>query len=470
MVFSSVTFLFIFLPVTAALYFLPSVFLCHETGIKWKNLVLLAASLFFYAWGEPLYVFLMLISITFNYFIGLDLKKHSGNQPHKRFLLVFALVFNLGSLAFFKYSGFIAENLSAVFPAASAFDAPALPIGISFYTFQTLSYVIDVYNGKCSTQTKFTDFALYVSMFPQLIAGPIVQYNTVEAQLTSRRETLEGAADGIRFFVIGLAKKVILANTAGAIYNEVLAGAGEKPDALSAWLAIILYTFQIYYDFSGYSDMAIGLGRIFGFSFPENFRYPYVANSVTDFWRRWHISLSSWFRDYLYIPLGGNRSSIPRNVFNLLFVWFMTGLWHGASWNFVLWGMYYGVLLLLERYVFAKLIERVPQFIRQAVVFLFVVIGWVFFSNASTAQAFQMLAAMFGANGAYNPTAMYYLTGNLAVICTMAVFVTPLFRIKSMPQKKLHRFVLLAVTVVLFFASTVCLISDTYNPFLYFRF
>ena len=355
MVFSSMTFLLVFLPITVALYYLPS-FFNGKDNIAYRNIILCAASLIFYAWGEPLNIVLMLISICFNYFIGLDMDRHRYDRKHRKGLLIVSVIFNVGMLGFFKYSGFVAENISSLFGITSRFNSPSLPIGISFYTFQILSYVIDVYKYKVGVQKSLLDFALYISMFPQLIAGPIVQYSVVDTQLRYRRCSLPLASEGVYLFSLGLAKKVVLANAAGSIFNDYIFIGYSKLSVTGAWCAVIFFAFQIYFDFSGYSDMAKGLGYIFGFEFPENFNYPYIADSITDFWRRWHITLSTWFRDYIYIPLGGSRRSTGRNIFNLFVVWALTGLWHGASWNFVLWGIYYFVLLVLEKYVFQNLI------------------------------------------------------------------------------------------------------------------
>lgn len=482
MVFSSLTFLFVFLPVTAALYFLPSVLLRPQrTGrassvvfsrrlITYKNAVLFVMSLLFYAWGEPVNVVLMLLSIVFNFCAGMDIQRKSGKPGVKKVLFAVCLLFNLGALGFFKYSGFIVNNINLLPGVSIRFTPPALPVGISFYTFQVLSYVIDVYRGKVRAQENILDFGLYISMFPQLIAGPIVQYSTIEKQLRQRSETAEGAMQGIWLFTCGLAKKALLANTAGAVYSTLTGQGVNSLSVLSAWTAVLLYTFQIYYDFSGYSDMARGLGSIFGFEFPENFSHPYIADSITDFWRRWHISLSTWFRDYVYIPLGGSRCSPARNIFNLFAVWFLTGLWHGASWTFVLWGLYYLVLLVLEKHVFASVRKRLPSPVRRGLTFVLVMLGWVLFSCESLPGALGMLASMFGANGLSDGTAMYTLVSNGVMLVIMGILSTPLFEYSMRTKRKSTRAVMLMLSVVLFALSVVCIISDSYNPFLYFRF
>lgn len=345
MLFSSIVFLFTFLPIVLILYYvLPAA--C-------RNPVLLLASLVFYAWGEPVYIFLMILSILFNYISGLDIARNLENKKKAKRSLVFNIIVNIAILGFFKYEGFVLDTINHVFPVHIKYHALALPIGISFYTFQIMSYIIDVYRGKVKVQKNLLNFALYVTMFPQLIAGPIVQYADIDEQLTHRRHSIGKFGDGCMFFIRGLAKKVLLANTSGMIFTEVTGLSKGNVSVLTAWLGAFAYMFQIYFDFSGYSDMAIGLGKMFGFELCVNFNYPYVSKSITEFWRRWHISLSSWFRDYVYIPLGGNRVSAARHIFNLLVVWLLTGLWHGAAWNFVVWGLYYGVILIIEKYLLA---------------------------------------------------------------------------------------------------------------------
>ena len=368
MLFSSLVFLFTFLPITLLVYYL--------VPRKVKNVVLLIASLIFYAWGEPVYIFLMLISILFNYFCGMDIALKAGRKSQVR-SLIFTIVVNLFILGFFKYYGFIVTNLNAILPFYIPYRKLELPIGISFYTFQTLSYIIDVYRGNVDVQVNLIDFGTYVTMFPQLIAGPIVQYADVERQLRERKESLTKFGYGAWFFVIGLAKKVLLANTIGSIYENIAAMDGMS--VVTAWLGCLAYTFQIYFDFSGYSDMAVGLGKMFGFEFMQNFNYPYISKSVTEFWRRWHISLGSWFREYVYIPLGGNRVTVPRHLLNLLIVWFLTGLWHGASWNFVAWGLFYGVILITEKYFTGKILAKLPEAVQTLYTMILVMLGWVLF-------------------------------------------------------------------------------------------
>ena len=359
MVFSSSTFLMAFLPLTLLLYYGVGVALTKNVTVK--NCILLLASLVFYAWGEPVYIVLMLLSILFNFAAGrvIDSALSDGRTGLAKFQFIADVVYNLAVLGFFKYADFVVDNINGLFGVHIPPLELPLPIGISFYTFQILSYIIDLYTGKIRVQKNLVSFALYISLFPQLIAGPIVKYKEIEEQLVGRKESLVKYSRGMARFVVGLAKKLLLANTLGAVYSGIQAMDVGSLSALTAWTGIACYTLQIYFDFSGYSDMAIGLGSMFGFRFNENFNYPYIATSITDFWRRWHISLSSWFRDYVYIPLGGNRRKTPRVIFNLIVVWLLTGLWHGAAWNFVLWGMFYGVLLIFEKYVLGDLLPRI---------------------------------------------------------------------------------------------------------------
>lgn len=474
MVFSSVTFLTIFLPLVAGLYYLPSLFLKNSKKLLtiFKNSILCVSSLVFYAWGEPKNIILMLLSIVFNYVIALHMEK-TENSRSRKCLMIFAVIFNIGLLFFFKYSGFVADNILMIPGIDFSYVDPALPVGISFYTFQILSYVIDVYRQKVCVQRNILNFALYISMFPQLIAGPIVQYSDIDSQLSERNETLSAVTEGIFIFVIGLAKKSVLANAAGSVFESLTGSGFDNLSMLGAWIAIIFYAFQIYFDFSGYSDMAKGLGGIFGFSFPDNFMHPYVATSITDFWRRWHITLSSWFRDYVYIPLGGNRCSTKRHIFNLFIVWSLTGLWHGASWNFVLWGIYYFILLVLEKYVFGKIIEKIPLFLRRIITFVFVLFGWVLFASTDFTMIISFFTSLFGFNGIIDNNSVFIFWSNALLLIIMGVCSTELFNLSEFRLLKknevriISRFVL---SVLLFTVSLICLIGDTYNPFLYFRF
>lgn len=394
MVFSSPVFLFLFLPAVLAGYFLlPS--------LAARNLLLLSASLFFYAWGEVYYLLILLGSIAANTWLGIRISRSEGGR--RNWNLALAVTVNLGLLGWFKYANFIVENLNAVLDltgvAPFANEPVHLPLGISFFTFQALSYVIDVYRRDAAVQENFLDVALYISLFPQLIAGPIVRYGFIARQLTERTAHLDDVAAGMRRFTIGLAKKVLIANTAGEAADEIFAHDPDQLDPALAWLGVLCYGLQIYFDFSGYSDMAIGLGRMFGFHFPENFRTPYASRSLREFWRRWHISLSTWFRDYVYIPLGGSRVRPLRVRLNLLLVFFLTGLWHGASWNFVIWGLFHGGFLALERTRFGTVLERLPAVLRHIYVLLVVGVAWVFFRAVDLDHALGYLSAMIGLTG-----------------------------------------------------------------------
>lgn len=471
MVFSSAVFLFVFFPVTMILYYIPG--RNEEKDISRKNLILCIASLIFYAWGEPVYIVLMCLSILFNYHLGLDMESHRSNQKKMKMLLVFGVAFNLFLLGFFKYSGFFADNIGAFLGLEIEHEVLPLPVGISFYTFQILSYVIDVYNGRVRAQNKIVNFAAYITMFPQLIAGPIVQYRDIEKQLVSRTVTIDNFYDGIIFFIRGLGKKVLFANTIGAVYSDIMASSISEASVVTAWICIICYTLQIYFDFSGYSDMAVGLGKMFGFEFVQNFNFPYKAYSVTDFWRRWHISLSSWFRDYVYIPLGGNRKGLARTIINIFIVWSLTGMWHGAAWNFIAWGMFYGVLLILEKFVLAPYLEKIPSFLRHTGTLIVVMIGWVFFSCESIAQVSDFLGALvgLGGNGFIDSQAKYLLSENFFAIFAMGLSAAGVFdMISTREETRTYKICKCVMYMIIFIFSIVYLVSETYNPFLYFRF
>lgn len=468
MLFSSIVFLFTFLPAVMILYYL--------LPVRFRNVILLLASLVFYAWGEPVYLFLMLLSILFNYFSGLDIARNLQDKRAAKRSLVFNLIINLAVLGFFKYEGFVLDTLNGILPIHISYHALPLPIGISFYTFQILSYIIDVYRGNVKVQTNLPNFALYVTMFPQLIAGPIVQYADVDEQLASREISRTKFGEGSMYFIRGLAKKVLLANTSGMIFTEVSGLAKDNIAVMTAWLGAFAYMFQIYFDFSGYSDMAIGLGKMFGFEFNMNFNYPYVSKSITEFWRRWHISLSSWFRDYVYIPLGGNRVSKIKHIRNLLIVWFLTGLWHGAAWNFVAWGLYYGVILIIEKYLLSPVLDRLPDVVRHIYSIVLVVIGWVLFFSSSFGQAADYIRVMFGAgaHGFADRESMYLLTSNLILWLILIFGSTPLvhFRYEHMLRSKKWNTTIInsVVYAALFIVCIAYLVTETYNPFLYFRF
>ena len=465
MVFSSLTFLFAFLPVTLLGYrLLPK---------KLRIGFLLLASLFFYAWGEPLYVFLMIGSILINWLLGFRV---AGDGPHRKAFLALSVALNLLLLLIFKYTGLIWDTVKGLFPAPLSERTVAirLPIGISFFTFQIMSYVIDVYRGKAQAQKSPVLFGAYVSMFPQLIAGPIVRYVDIEEQLDKPDLSLDSFARGVGLFVVGLGKKVLLANGVAVLWRELSAAPG-KTGILGAWVGLVAYTFQIYFDFSGYSDMACGLGRMLGFRFVENFHYPYVAESVTDFWRRWHISLSTWFREYVYIPLGGNRRGLSRQIVNLLIVWMLTGLWHGASWNFLLWGLYYGVLLILEKLFFGKVLEKLPKLLRRLLTFIVAALGWgiFYFTDFGALGTFFVSLVGVGDPGLFSPEAWAWTLGYLPLLIICALAATPLgatVNAKLEAKGAWWPWVRLVLGAALFLLCLGALASQSYNPFIYFRF
>ena len=457
MVFSSLTFVYAFFPLVVLLYYL-----CKNR--VYRNTVLLIASLLFYSWGEPRFLLLMVAATLAAYCGGLLMER----GKHKRLVLIVTVVLLTGNLFVFKYLNFFSDNLTALF-GGTALPKLVLPIGISFYTFQILSYVIDLYRGKISVQRNFFYLLLYVSFFPQLIAGPIVRYETVEQEIRERRESIDDVAAGLRRFVLGLAKKVILANHIALIAETVYAGDSAVYGTAFYWIAAIAYALQIYFDFSGYSDMAIGLGRMFGFHFLENFDHPYTALSVTDFWRRWHISLSTWFRDYIYIPLGGNRVKKSRWVLNILIVWALTGFWHGAQWNFLLWGLYYGLLLLAEKLLLGRLLEKLPKFVRWLYTAFFVLIGWVLFDLVDFSSLRHALEMMFVPHSTDWTAAIAADAGILKALVYL-----PLGAVCCLPllPKKIEKRTLLAnvAALLLFGVCLIYILSSSYNPFIYFRF
>ncbi|RHS80807.1 MBOAT family protein [Firmicutes bacterium AM43-11BH] len=470
MLFSSITFLFIFLPLTLLLYYL--------VPFRMKNYVMLAASLIFYAWGEPVYIILMILSIILNYFCGQDIYEKRDNARAMKMSLMFGVVMNLLILGFFKYYGLLMDTVNAILPIDIPYRVLALPIGISFYTFQAMSYLIDVYRKEVKPQENILYFALYISMFPQLIAGPIVRYIDIEEQLKERSINPNKFGEGAMYFIRGLAKKVVLANTFGAVYEQVAAMQMGSFSTLTAWVGAIAYAFQIYFDFGGYSDMAIGLGKMFGFEFLPNFNYPYIAKSITDFWRRWHISLSTWFREYVYIPLGGNRCTPSRHILNLLIVWMLTGLWHGAQWNFMFWGLYYGVILILEKYLWGNKIEKLPSAVQHIYAFVLVLFGWVFFFSPTLGYAGQYLKVMFGigANGIFDKQGFFMIFTNWLLIVIAILASAPrgyklLKKITGCWQsEEVRAIVTCAVYIAMFLLCIAFLVTETYNPFLYFRF
>ncbi len=465
MVFSSLTFLFAYLPIVMAVYYI--------CPFRWRNLVLFLVSLFFYAWGEPVYIFVMLFSILMNFVSGLLIEKYRDNDLHKaKKYLVLCIVINLALLGFFKYWDFFAVNLQAVGLKFIPILKLSLPIGISFYTFQAMSYPIDLYRGDTSVQKKFVNFGAYVTMFPQLIAGPIVRYRDVAHQLEHRHENLDQFYTGIQRFMVGLCKKVLLANSAGQVWEAVNSLQSGETSVVTAWIGIACYTFQIYFDFSGYSDMAIGLGKMLGFDFLENFNYPYISKSITDFWRRWHMSLSYYFRDYVYIPLGGNRHGLKRQMLNIMIVWLLTGFWHGASWNFILWGVFYGIILLIEKLFLLKKLEKAPAWVGHVYTMVIVMTAWALFANTDLAKAFSYIGMMFGnADSFINGTTLYFLRDNLILIIVCIIASTPIAKtgLNFLKQPKFKW----AVPVLVLCSLTVCtafIVDGTYNPFLYFRF
>lgn len=467
MLFSSISFLYYFLPILLVVYFL--------TPRKGKNVVLLLASLLFYFWGEPSYTILLVASVLSGYVHGLIIDRYRGTKWSKA-ALISAIVISVGLLVVFKYADFIIDTLNGVLNAKIPLLKLALPIGISFYTFQLLSYIIDLYRGQTKVQKSFIKLATYVALFPQLIAGPIVRYSTVAQELESRTHSLSGFSRGSARFIIGLSKKVLLANTMGELC-EIFKSSNDK-SVLFIWMYAIAFALHIYFDFSGYSDMAIGLGRIFGFSFPKNFDYPYVSRSITEFWRRWHITLGSWFRDYVYIPMGGNRVSRGRWLFNILTVWMLTGFWHGANWNFILWGLLYALLLAAEKLFLKKWLDRAPRFLSHIYTMFFVVLGFVLFAGESLAQVGSDLAGIFGAAGIpfSGAQTLYFLRSYAVVFLLGIVGATPLpamlYRLLEGTRAGDTALVVLKplALLALLLLCTAYLVDGSFNPFLYFRF
>ena len=463
MVFASITFLYYFLPIFLILYFIfPK---------KYKNIVLLIFSFIFYFYGEPKYILLMLIEVLFSYFMTLSLEKNKSKS-----LLDIIVSFHIFLLCVFKYFNFIITNINSIFDGNISLLNIVLPIGISFYTFQIISYEVDVYRGKVKASKSLIDYMTYVFLFPQLIAGPIVRYETISKELKSRKVTLEDFSYGVNRFIIGLFKKVVIANNIGELCN-ILNNSSEV-SVLLYWVLGISYMLQIYFDFSGYSDIAIGIGRMIGFKFPENFNYPYIADSVTDFWRRWHMTLSSWFRDYVYIPLGGNRVSTLKHIRNILVVWMLTGLWHGASWNFIIWGIYFGVILIIEKYFLNKVLEKLPRVIRNIYAMFIVMISFIIFSSDDISSALVSIKGLFSFSSLKfsNDFIIYYIRSYGVILIGGLVLCTPLIKnvINKLRENKILNYiinifeVIVLVLVLVIIASM--LIDSSYNPFLYFRF
>lgn len=464
MVFSSLLFMFVFLPIVLAVYYiLPK---------KFRNAFLLIADLVFYGWGEPIMVFLMIFSIVINYIAGLLLAKCKTDKK-KKAVLISSVIIDLAMLGFFKYAGFLSKNLNVILPFVSipAIKVP-LPIGISFYTFQIMSYTIDVYRKDTDVQKNIISFGTYVSLFPQLIAGPIVRYRDVDDQLSSRKENPEQFSRGIRLFLLGLAKKALLANPMGLLWDSMREANGG---VIASWVGVIAFSFQIYFDFSGYSDMARGLGNMLGFEFLENFNFPYISKSITEFWRRWHISLGTWFREYVYIPLGGNRKGKIRTLFNLLIVWLLTGLWHGASWNFVLWGIYFGVILIIEKLFLLKALEKIPSFISHFYSLFLIAFGWVIFYFADDVGGFSAMSAFVPtlfSGSMVSADSLSVILNYLPILIFCAIASTPLIRKIYMRLRNRKGFIFAeaVAAAVILILCTASLVSNSYNPFLYFKF
>lgn len=468
MVFSSLTFLYVYLPITLGIYFL--------VPKQLRNIVMFLAGLIFYAWGEPVYLWVMVLSTLIDYTAGIFMNRYDHKPAIRRLCLLVSVVMNLGLLSVFKYSGFFVTTVNSLFGLSLPVPHIILPIGISFYTFQSMSYTIDLYMRNIPVQKNPVTFATYVTLFPQIVAGPIVRYSDVQNEIEHRTLSVGLFGEGVMTFVKGLSKKVLLANNIGALWSAVKAQEITALPAATAWLGILAFTFQIYFDFSGYSDMAVGLGKMLGFHFPENFNFPYIAKSISDFWRRWHITLGSWFRSYVYIPLGGNRKGTLRTVFNLLIVWALTGFWHGASWNFLLWGAYFGVIIVLEKLFLGKLLKKLPTFLQVAYSFLLVVFGWVLFEFESLRDVGRFLGAMFGANATAfaNADTRYYFFSYLLIFLFCIFFSTEYSkRLINALRRCLGRasgVLFPAAAVLLLFVCTAYLVDATYNPFLYFRF
>ncbi len=469
MVFSSVLFLFRFLPVF---------FICYYVAPgRMKNFILLLGSLFFYAWGEPVYILLMLFSTLSDYVHGRLIEKYRGGGRAKIFLVSSVLI-NLLVLCFFKYADFLIQTVNVLFGTSIPPLNLPLPIGISFYTFQTMSYTIDVYRGEAEVQRNLLDFGVFVTMFPQLIAGPIVKYRDVEERLHNRSVDICTVSCGMKRFCVGLAKKVLIANNIGELWSEISGMNLGEISALTAWLGILAFAFQIYFDFSGYSDMAIGLGKMMGFYFPENFNYPYISASVTEFWRRWHISLGSWFREYVYIPLGGNRKGLPRQLVNIFIVWMLTGIWHGAGWNFLLWGLWFAFFLSLEKLFLGKILSGLPRAAGILYNSLLVLVGWVLFALETPEQIWGYLKAMAGAGGVLDSQGLYLGRQYIVLFALAAVAATPLFTrlVKQLEHSGtglgigVYRLGEKVIPVILLILAVAGIVDASYNPFLYFRF
>ena len=468
MVFSSLTFLFVFLPIVLLIYYI--------SPKPLKNFVILLFSLIFYAWGEPKFIFLIILSILINYIGALQIVKNSSDTEKRKFIFITLLLIDISILFFFKYYGFIISSIGSLFGIDLVIRDIPLPLGISFYTFQQISYIIDVYTKKTKVQKNLINFAAYITMFPQLIAGPIVKYNDIEGQLKNRNENLTQFSSGVHRFIIGLGKKVLLANSIGALWSEIKVIPLNEISILTSWIGIIAFALQIYFDFSGYSDMAIGLAKMFGFEFLENFNYPYISKSVTEFWRRWHISVGTWFREYLYIPLGGNKKGSLIQIRNLFIVWFTTGLWHGASFNFIAWGIYFGVILFIEKIIFKNILNKLPSFLCHIYTLILVLIGWVIFDMNTLSSAMEYISIMFGLsnNLVVDKLSLFILSNNIVILLIGIICSTTLlpnvFKKLRCSLKKSNIFIIISMYLIIFILSISYLVGESFNPFLYFRF
>lgn len=466
MLFSSVTFIFYFLPLVLIIYYF--------SKDKMKNYILLFFSLIFYAWGGVAYLPILLMSILINYILGLKIDKYKESNKKQKIILILAIIFNIAFLGIFKYTNFIFDNINLIFNSSINVPLINLPIGISFYTFQAMSYVIDVYRGDGKVQKNIFNLALYISMFPQLVAGPIVRYETVDEQIKFRTYNLEKFNYGFERFIIGLFKKVIISNSVGEMSMMIYALGDSDITILTAWLGVIGYTLQIFFDFSGYSDMAIGLGKMFGFDFLENFNYPYISRSVGEFWRRWHISLGSWFRDYIYIPLGGNRVKRILVYRNLAIVWFITGLWHGASWNFIVWGLYFGIFIILEKVFLNKFFNKIPRFFSHIYLLVVVIFSWVLFSKPDIRQAIEYISIMlgFGHHSLLNGYTSFFFKQYFFEIIIAILMSVPLgkYFIKNKKIYRIINYIKPIILILIFVITIIYLVNSTFNPFIYFNF
>lgn len=465
MVFSEPVFMFLFLPVTLLIY--------YAVPFRFKNAVLFLTGLLFYSWGEPVYVLIMILSTLIDYFAGRFMEKFDDKERIRKLALLISIVMNLSLLGVFKYSGFFIDSVNSLFGASLYNPHLPLPIGISFFTFQSMSYTIDLYRRNITVQKSFVKFSAFVSMFPQIVAGPIVLYDDVAKELEERKIDFEDVSDGISIFICGLCKKVLIANSVGELWTDIKTMDYSSLPLATAWLGIIAFTLQIYFDFSGYSDMAVGLGKMLGFHFPKNFDYPYNSKTVSEFWRRWHMTLGGWFKSYVYFPLGGSRNGKAKTIRNLFIVWFLTGLWHGASWNFIIWGLYYGIILILEKFAFSSVIKKLPDFVTRIYTLLAVVIGWVIFEITSPVDELGFIGAMFGFSGSLFDGFTLNVLHNYSVILIVAAIIAtglPLKLWKKFVSDKKLGGICIAGEIAGMAACIAYLVDASYNPFLYFNF